>query len=106
MNIPGTSKAWVNFNGTGTVAIRSSLNVSSITDNGTGNYSVNFATALGDANYCTQVTGQPNTADTDLRAVGCVSLTSPTTSSVRVVTGFTHTSGNLDQSIINVAVFD
>ena len=44
-------KAWVNFNGTGTVAIRSSYNVSSITDNGTGNYTVNFTTAMPDANY-------------------------------------------------------
>jgi hypothetical protein len=44
-------RAWVNFNGTGTVAIRSSFNVSSITDNGTGDYTVNFTTALPDANY-------------------------------------------------------
>jgi hypothetical protein len=44
-------KAWVNFNGTGTVAIRASYNVSSITDNGTGDYTVNFTTALADANY-------------------------------------------------------
>jgi hypothetical protein len=41
----------VNFNGTGTVAIRASGNVSSITDNGTGSYTVNFATAMPDANY-------------------------------------------------------
>jgi len=44
-------RAWVNFNGTGTVAIRDSGNVSSITDNGTGNYTVNFTTAMPDANY-------------------------------------------------------
>ena len=44
-------KAWVNFNGTGTVAIRGSYNVSSITDNGTGDYTVNFTTAMPDANY-------------------------------------------------------
>ena len=44
-------KAWVNFNGTGTVAIRASYNVTSITDNGTGDYTVNFTTALADANY-------------------------------------------------------
>jgi len=50
--IDGLAKAWVNFNGTGTVAIRASLNVSSITDNGTGNYTVNFANAMPDANYC------------------------------------------------------
>lgn len=45
-------RAWVNFNGTGTPAIRASGNVSSITDNGTGDYTVNFTTAMPDANYC------------------------------------------------------
>ena len=44
-------KAWVNFNGTGTVAIRDSYNVSSITDNGSGNYSMNFATAMASIGY-------------------------------------------------------
>jgi hypothetical protein len=44
-------RAWVSFNGTGTVAIRGSGNVSSITDNGTGNYTINFSTAMPDANY-------------------------------------------------------
>jgi hypothetical protein len=47
----GIAKAWVNFNGTGTVAIRDSFNVSSITDNGTGEYTVNFTTAMPNANY-------------------------------------------------------
>ena len=49
-------RAWVNFNGTGTVAIRASGNVSSITDNGVGDYTVNFATAMQDVNYSTNVT--------------------------------------------------
>lgn len=44
-------RAWVNFNGTGTVAIRGSGNVSSITDAGTGSYVINFATAMQDTNY-------------------------------------------------------
>ena len=44
-------RAWVNFNGTGTVAIRASFNVSSITDNGTGDYTVNFTTSMPDTNY-------------------------------------------------------
>ena len=52
----GIAKAWVNFNGTGTVAIRDSFNVSSITDNGTGDYTVNFTTAMPNANYCVQGT--------------------------------------------------
>ena len=46
-----SARAWVNFNGTGTVAILASGNVSSITDNGTGNYTVNFMTAMPDVNY-------------------------------------------------------
>jgi hypothetical protein len=51
----GVCRAWVNFNGTGTVAIRASFNVTSITDNGTGNYTVNFTTAMTDANYAASV---------------------------------------------------
>ena len=46
-----TCKAWVNFNGTGTVAIRGSGNVSSVTDSGLGDYTINFTTALPDSNY-------------------------------------------------------
>ena len=56
LNAPGSAptyacRAWVNFNGNGTVAIRASGNVSSITDNGVGDYTVNFTTAMPDANY-------------------------------------------------------
>jgi hypothetical protein len=49
--INGCAKAWVNFNGTGTVAIRAQYNVSSITDNGVGDYTVNFTTAFANTNY-------------------------------------------------------
>ena len=45
-------RAWINFNGSGTIAIRDSGNVSSITDNGTGNYTVTFTNAMTDVNYC------------------------------------------------------
>ena len=55
-------RAWVNFNGTGTVAIRGSGNVSSITDNGVGNYRVNFTTALVDANYSAVASIRPGSA--------------------------------------------
>ena len=51
-------RAWVNFNGTGTVAIRGSGNVSSITDNGSGRYTINFSTAMPDANYATSLAGE------------------------------------------------
>lgn len=49
--VDGSAKAWVNFNGTGTVAIRASFNVTSITDNGVGNYTANFISPMPDANY-------------------------------------------------------
>jgi hypothetical protein len=55
-------RAWVNFDGTGTVAIRASFNVSSITDNGTGDYTVNFTTALADANYSPSIVARLNDA--------------------------------------------
>ena len=47
----GRAKAWINFNGTGTVAIRDSYNVSSISDDATGKYTVNFTTAMANTNY-------------------------------------------------------
>ena len=50
-------RAWVNFNGTSTVAIRESANVSSITDNGTADYTVNFSVNMSDANYCWAIDG-------------------------------------------------
>ena len=50
--VNGTAKAWVNFNGTGDVAIRRAFNVSSITDLGTGYYQVNFTNAMADTNFC------------------------------------------------------
>jgi len=56
-------RAWVNFNGTGTVAIRASGNVTSITDNGSGQYTVNFTTAMPDVNYSTVVGGNGGSSD-------------------------------------------
>ena len=73
-------RAWVNFNGTGTVAIRASGNVSSITDNGTGDYTVNFTTAMPDANYIAASTGGQRTINW---ALFLLSTTVPTTSAFR-----------------------
>ena len=78
--------AWVNFNGTGTVAIRASYNVSSITDNGTGDYTVNFTNALTDANYCVVRTTVGNSGTPDFYPTG--DFGSITTSSVRFITGY------------------
>jgi len=51
----GLAKAWVNFNGTGTIASRDSFNVASLTDNGTGNYDVNISNSMGNGNYSVQI---------------------------------------------------
>jgi hypothetical protein len=57
-----TAKAWVNFNGTGTVSVSSSFNVTSITDNGTGDYTINFTAALANATYAVSVCGSAGAA--------------------------------------------
>jgi hypothetical protein len=104
----GIAKAWVNFNGTGTVAIRDSFNVSSITDNGTGRYTVNFTIAMPNANYgaSVSVSSMPAVSDANL----CVfddnsgARGVPTTTALRVST-FSAQFNYLDIEYIRVAVF-
>jgi hypothetical protein len=81
--INGSAKAWVNFNGTGTVAIRASYNVSSITDNGTGDYTVNFTNAMPDVNY-SAVSGAGNGTGGAIQAGGVYSIAVPTASAIRM----------------------
>jgi len=74
-------RAWVNFNGTGTVAIRASGNVSSVTDNGTGNYTINFSTDMEDSNYSAPFAAGDDTWSDMIAGVGDY-----TASSVKVTT--------------------
>jgi hypothetical protein len=99
--VKGSAKAWVNFNGTGTVAIRASYNVSSITDNGTGDYTVNFTTAMVDANYAT--TFITNTAQSIIWTTNNGGA-NPTTTAVRVASRDSANSMT-DVLYINVAIF-
>jgi hypothetical protein len=99
--IDGLAKAWVNFNGTGTVAIRASLNVSSITDNATGDYTVNFTTAFADADYAVVLSA--GTSGGNSRFVN-PARTVPTTSAARVLTQDGAFSG-FDSDYNYVAVF-
>jgi hypothetical protein len=64
----GAAKAWVNFNGTGTVAIRDSYNVTSVTDNATGRYTVNFTVAMANANYAAMVSVSRGVSNNDIIA--------------------------------------
>jgi hypothetical protein len=77
-------RAWVNFNGTGTPAIREDGNVSSITDNGTGDYTVNFTTAMPDVNYAAVFGGGRDT--TPSTVVGTCSFFAGTTTTQRLLT--------------------
>ena len=100
-------RAWVNFNGTGAVAIRGSGNVSSITDNGTGDYTVNFTTAMPDANYAVigSTQNRPTNVDT-VASFGTSPITPPGTASVRIVTRFNgSTEQQIDFPFVYAAIF-
>jgi hypothetical protein len=79
-------RAWVNFNGSGTVAIRDSKNVSSITDNGASNYTINFTTSMPDVNYSACISGSSVTG-TNGAWVGSVELYALTTDTLQVRQG-------------------
>jgi len=100
----GRCTAWVNFNGIGTVAIRDSFNVSSITDNGVGDYTINFATVMANTNYCPNANGILTTAVNNAYLVESASSRfSKTISAYRisfVSTGFS----NVDMDQVWVAI--
>lgn len=107
---PSAAKAWVCFNGTGTPAIRASYNVTSITDNGTGDYTITFTTALTDANYsvvgtakCPAGGGYP---DDNNRQVTVEQRpgTSPTSSAVRIVVYSIRGATAIDGDYVSVTV--
>jgi len=101
-------RAWVNFNGIGTVAIRASGNVSSITDNGTGNYTVNFTTAMPTADYCALVTSIPKGTGNNVNfTYGVFPGGTKTTTALQVaVGGASNATGfTVDYDQVNVAVF-
>jgi len=93
------AKAWVNFNGTGTVAIRASFNVTSITDGGTGIYTVNFTNALADANYAALGTSTSSGTVTTVRVD-----TGQTTSACGFLCG-SDTATATDASAMHCAIF-
>lgn len=95
-------RAWVNFNGVTTVTIRGSGNITSVTRNGTGDYTLNFASAMPDVNYAAKITGgNPGAAFITTSANtsgGTGTEVAPTTSAFRFNTGFNVGSGNVTDS--------
>ena len=104
-------RAWVNFNGTSTVAIRASGNVSSITDNGTGDYTVNFATAMPDNDYAASATCVARSnASTTFQGIGYHSTDNYTastysTTAVRLIVKRADGATLVDVETISVIIF-
>jgi hypothetical protein len=106
--IQGSAKAWVNFNGTGTPAIRASYNVSSITDNGTGDYTINFTNAFADANYAWMGSvgfGTTSVGDGCIVSLYGTAASFQLTSSVRVLTTDPSANSSFDQDYVGISVF-
>ena len=97
-------RAFCNFNGEGTVSIRASGNVSSITDNGTGNYTVNFTTAITDTNYSAVCTGG-NSSDNQTYNTVSTFGGFETTTSVRIAVQKNGSTTFDDSDVLSVAIF-
>jgi hypothetical protein len=97
------ARAWVTFNGTGTVAINASGNVSSITDNGTGNYTVNFTTAMSDGNFAVSAITNSTTGDASRPVVAARTGSSSSTAVIQTVGTFNNNT-NVDCSFVAVQI--
>jgi hypothetical protein len=106
---PQSAQAWVNFNGKGVIAIRDSYNVSSVTDNGTGDYTVNFANALADANFVAATSGRDTTglSGSSIEQGENVSPNGQTASTINVVCsrGRDGYGVGTDFEVVNVVIF-
>jgi hypothetical protein len=101
-----SARAWVNFNGTGTPAIRASGNVSSITKVATGHYEVNFTTAVADVDYACVVSGRETTTTSGWASQNAVFYWQGSTSSkAAILTGNTANTGARDFPVVTCAVF-
>ena len=112
LKIDGAAKAWANFNGAGTPAIRDSFNISSITDNNTGDYTVNFTTDMDNANYCFQLSATDDgstSGQTDGYTYGGWKRNSDsvnhTISGARFKLGYTANDVYYDQTHVMVTIF-
>ena len=106
----GSAKVWCNFNGSGTVAIRDSFSVSSVTDQGTGGFHINFASDMGNDDYTTTGYSNGHSADTNFYSALYVALqtghapVSSSTSSFTTLVSYQQSVGHRDGAINFVVV--
>jgi hypothetical protein len=113
LNVPNTAKAWVNFNGTGTVAIRADFNVESITDEGTGDYRILFTNNLVDNDYAVVISSTVRNNATEVLQNGIRSSAADwvsgenamSNSSVRILNRASSGAGDIDIDVVCVAIF-
>ena len=106
-------RAWINFNGTGTVEIRDNFNISSLTDDGTGQYTLNFTNGMPNANYCfAGTTGRPEATTSAVHSIeipdGGVLSSIMTTTALKINVVYVTSSANrtnIDRQFVSVAVF-
>lgn len=99
-------KSWVNFNGVGTVAIRDSFNVSSITDNGNGDYTVTFSNAMSNANYCVTLgVKSPDTSDRVYATLGNSNQSDPSTTAFTILCERTSTGTDTNSKYVMASIF-
>lgn len=96
-----TAKVWCNFNGTATAAIRDSHNVSSLTDNGTGDFTIAFSNNMGNTNYCSSIGNYRGTGDT---GIGGSNLKAVATGSLRFET-IRDGSSKVNPTFCNLLIF-
>ena len=111
----GVCRAWVNFNGITTITIYASFNISSVVRNATGNYTINFTTAMADGNYC--IVGGPSPAYANNWTASLVNLSvtgggswgqlpsNKTSSSVSIFTGNSSLAGLQDMANVSLSFF-
>ena len=104
----GSAKGWVNFDGTGTPAVRDSFNCSIFSDNGTGDYTISFSNSLSNANYSSTMScGQDSTGNSGLRAANGLSSTTRTTGVIRIGTATASSTANrtsIDDNTISLSI--
>jgi len=98
------AKAWVNFNGTSTVAVRDSLNVSSLTDNGTGDYTVNFTNDMGSINYSVSALVDGNGAGVNRQINLDFTTNAPVVGNYHMVVTETSSSTQADNSYVMTSI--
>ena len=99
------ARAWVSFNATGTVSIRASGNVSSITDNGVGQYTVNITTAMSDVNYCWQINAQDGNDGMGVPTAQADPTRTITASALPIIYNYPPNASYYDANIITVTIF-